>query len=1179
MKKNLTKLKAWLASGLVLVGFVADAQLTGSYVFPQNTTYSYGRKPASPNSQDAMDSYNYWKTNFVTSSGACGYRRVIWDYYAGGRGATDRSSTVSEGIGYGMLLAAYAGDQSLFSDLWNYYKVNRNGNGVMNWQIQNCGVVGAGGATDAEVDVAMALVVASYQWQSNAYLNDAKSLISVIRNKEFEGSIQKPGDNFGGSALVNPSYFAPAYYKVFKTLEPAYASFWDAAVTKGYQIIAAADKNNNGLVPDWCDANGNYSNLANAYEGQGRNFIYDAVRTPFRSAIDVLWFGSADGATYCTKLIDWAYNNHNGGTQSLGSSYNATGSKLDASHSNTFVGCFSIAAMAADATKGTHSSANYLSFLNNGYTDNRNTNPGYGQYFNATFKVISQFVMTGNFYLPPPDQCTAPNLGAAKSLCTGSPIVLNSGIAGATSYLWRKNDVAIAGQTASTLSVTTAGTYEVVVTQGTCVRRTSVEVASATIAADFSYSIQASKVVFTNTSSGASNYTWSYKKGVATAVTFGTSRDTNVTLASAGSYDITLVVTNAKFGCAGTSTITKRIVVGAGAGWVADDFNDHSYSEPWVAQLTNYSALPKTYCSAADAKLAGIPACSNLPCSYFEVACIGGATPTYQPFGINLRANDAAAKIDLTGVPYLSMKIRSTKAVNLGVGLNDGTITCGRNFISIPANKDTIVNLDFSTYLTGYNPGPPVNAAYPMDYTQIQAIQFFPYEKSALFTGTISIDWIILGGKSLPAPVFNLKKDLNGYLVYENPNGDLKTYVTVPDWKKKVRSCTAKATLTANACSASEIRWFSGASQIGTGTTILVDPGIYTVQLINNGGVTTDTVEVTTSETVADFNVDRTNYEVHLSNNSTGYHTFTWAYGDVVNDIAGSTKWDIGYHNYKKKGVGTYPIVLTIVDTLCNVTQTKTINVVIACDSLVTKPVFVTIDTVGCAGDIVTLKIAPVANATGIYGWFGPAGTTFAKTVGDTLLSRDVTFGSLSGPLSVQAYNDCGQAARSAQVSISTTPISTFTYSGNYLDVSFFADHISAGSTYAWTFGDNVGVSTSSGPLYSYADGGAYNVCLTVKNECGTAAKVCDNIGAFGVGINELDKIGGSVYPNITSNEITVRLQGASTVQIVNMIGAVVSTRNITDKATFDVSALPAGVYFVNIQKGSENMVKKFIVQ
>ena len=100
-----------------------------------------------------------------------------------------------------------------------------------------------------------------------------------------------------------------------------------------------------------------------------------------------------------------------------------------------------------------------------------------------------------------------------------------------------------------------------------------------------------------------------------------------------------------------------------------------------------------------------------------------------------------------------------------------------------------------------------------------------------------------------------------------------------------------------------------------------------------------------------------------------------------------------------------------------------------------------------------------------------------------------------------------------------------------------------------------------------------------MKNECGTAAKVCDNIGAFGVGINELDKIGGSVYPNITSNEITVRLQGASTVQIVNMIGAVVSTRNITDKATFDVSALPAGVYFVNIQKGSENMVKKFIVQ
>ncbi|MCX6182657.1 MAG: glycosyl hydrolase family 8 [Bacteroidetes bacterium] len=1186
MKRKITKLKAWLASGLLLVSIVADAQ-TNSYPFPQNTTYTYGRKPSSPASADAQASYDYWKTNFVTSSGACGYRRVIWDYYNGGRGKTDKSSSVSEGIGYGMLLAAYAGDASLFSDLWNFYKVNRNGNGVMNWHVENCGAVGQNGATDAELDVAMALVVASYQWQSNAYLNDAKSMISIIRTKEFDGSIQKPGDQFGGSNLVNPSYFAPGYYRVFATIEPAYASFWTAAAAKGYEIIFKADKKSNGLVPDWCDANGNASSSATAYEDQGKNFIYDAVRTPLRSAIDYLWFGNADAAKYCTRITDWSYNANGGTTNSLGSKYSPTGSKLDASHSNTFVGCFTVAAMAAEQAQGTHTSAQYLSYLNAGYTDNKNTSPGYGQYFNATLKALSQFILSGNFYLPPPDNCTAPDLGAAKSLCKSNPVVLNSNIPSATSYVWKKNDVVISGATSSTYDAKTEGTYEVVVKQGACVRRSSVEVASATIAADFSYSVQATNVAFTNTSSGASNYAWSYKLGAGASTPFATTRDANNSFLTAGSYDITLTVTNAAFGCAGTSTMTKKVVVGGGAGWVADDFNDHQNGDAWVGSTPYINELPMTYCSADDAKTPGATKdCPNNPCSLFEAVCKGTKDATYTPFGITFNDKGTKVNMDLTAVPYFSIKLRSTVAVNLGFGVNAAVVgkvgdrTTNRQFVTIPANKDTIINLDFSSPSSKLCWYDALNSSVATDFTKVHGIEFYAFEKLPTFTGTISIDWVIAGGKSLPAPQFNLKRDVNGYLVYEDPDGDT-FYNTVPDWKKKVRSCSSTATLKANACSASTIKWFSGASQVGTGDTYIAAPGIYTVQLINNGGVTTDTVEVTAAGTTADFVVDRTNYDVHLNNNSTGYHTFTWAYGDLANDLPGSTKWDIGYHNYKKKGAGTYTIVLTITDTLCNVTKTHSKDVVISCDSLVSKPVFVTVDTVGCAGDKVTIKISPVANHSGVYGWFGPTGTTFTKTVGDTLLSRDVTFGSVSGPLTVQAYNDCGIAARTANLTISTVATSEFTSGGSFLDATFSATHKGAGDIYAWTFGDvAAGTSTKASPVYTYADGGTYDVCLTVSNACGVAPKVCKTLGYFGVGINEVAKNGGlNIYPSISSTEINVSLSGTSTIQIVNMIGAVVSTRTMTDKAVFDVSVLPAGVYFFNIQQGSESLVKKFIVQ
>jgi endo-1,4-beta-D-glucanase Y len=58
-----------------------------------------------------------------------------------------------EGVAYGMLLTEYAGDQMVFNGLWNYYKDNRNNNGVMNWKINGCsGILGQNGGTDADLE-------------------------------------------------------------------------------------------------------------------------------------------------------------------------------------------------------------------------------------------------------------------------------------------------------------------------------------------------------------------------------------------------------------------------------------------------------------------------------------------------------------------------------------------------------------------------------------------------------------------------------------------------------------------------------------------------------------------------------------------------------------------------------------------------------------------------------------------------------------------------------------------------------------------------------------------------------------------------------------------------------------------------------------------------------------------
>ena len=52
--------------------------------------------------------YNQWKSTFVTGTGTS--TKVIRP--------ENGNDTVSEGIGYGMLIAVYVGDQRLFDGLW-----------------------------------------------------------------------------------------------------------------------------------------------------------------------------------------------------------------------------------------------------------------------------------------------------------------------------------------------------------------------------------------------------------------------------------------------------------------------------------------------------------------------------------------------------------------------------------------------------------------------------------------------------------------------------------------------------------------------------------------------------------------------------------------------------------------------------------------------------------------------------------------------------------------------------------------------------------------------------------------------------------------------------------------------------------------------------------------------------
>ncbi len=384
------------------VPFGSNTSYAGSVMFPTNLP-SGGTDGTS---QDAADAYNQWKTDYVEACGTGKYR-VKYD---------TPTETVSEGIAYGMLLAAYAADKDLFDGLWQYYKDNMNGNGVMNWKINGCsGTLGSGGAADAEVDAAMALLVANHQWPNTTtphnYVTDVTQLINDIKTYEIQpvtanGSYQlNNGDQWGfGNNCRNPSYQSPAYYKQYGIFMND-VSFWDNCVNASYTLLNNNVNISTGLVSNWSDHNG----VANSCNGPNE-YGWDACRNPWRMATDVAWYDDTNAKNICNGM---ASHVQSVGASAVGGPIPQTGGS-GGYHSPTFVSTYALGVMGANAS--------YQSLLDQMYTETVNTMDSPPWYFGNTLRCISLFMMTGNFWnpldtnagpTPPSIDITSPTNGAS----------------------------------------------------------------------------------------------------------------------------------------------------------------------------------------------------------------------------------------------------------------------------------------------------------------------------------------------------------------------------------------------------------------------------------------------------------------------------------------------------------------------------------------------------------------------------------------------------------------------------------------------------------------------------------------------------------------------------------------------------------------------------------------------
>src|SRR5579871_3355218 len=211
---------------------------TGNFSFPQNRDNPFGFHSSLYNNDDVLAAYNKWYADCVTSTGAGGFLRVQRPDEPG----LNHNSTVSEGIGYGMVIAVYMNDQNLFDNLWKYEQLHLDGNGLMNWYIDASGATdGTGAATDGDEDMAWGLLLAAKQWGGSGSLGTSYQSLAVSQiNRLYaymsaNGMIADGGDGF---TPINPSYFAPAYYREFSAAAPASETAgWLTIVANCYSVL------------------------------------------------------------------------------------------------------------------------------------------------------------------------------------------------------------------------------------------------------------------------------------------------------------------------------------------------------------------------------------------------------------------------------------------------------------------------------------------------------------------------------------------------------------------------------------------------------------------------------------------------------------------------------------------------------------------------------------------------------------------------------------------------------------------------------------------------------------------------------------------------------------------------------------------------------------------------------
>jgi cellulose synthase (UDP-forming) len=218
--------------------------------------------------------------------------------------------TTSEGQAYAMLRAVWTNDRAAFDEVWRWTRehLQVRDDRLLAWKWKDR-VLDRNGATDADQDAALALVLASRRFAEPRYLEEARRLLGDIWEREVIVAGGRPFPTGGNWApaerfpTIHVAYLSPYAYEVFAGVDPSRP--WRDLVRSSYDVLRFLFVEKGlALPPEIVFVDPSTGALLLERPGKGpAHFGYDAVPIYWRVALDARWFGRRGEADLRARML------------------------------------------------------------------------------------------------------------------------------------------------------------------------------------------------------------------------------------------------------------------------------------------------------------------------------------------------------------------------------------------------------------------------------------------------------------------------------------------------------------------------------------------------------------------------------------------------------------------------------------------------------------------------------------------------------------------------------------------------------------------------------------------------------------------------------------------------------------------------------------------------------------